>query len=225
MTIQKGQHLSLETEFKKGHIPWDKGIKRLDISGDRSPTKRPEVRKKLSKSLKQKQEDDPKYREWLSTQLKKYHWKKLGLNPWNKGIPCREETKRKIGEKNKINTKRNWQIQEYREKVIRNSLKALLKRPTKLEQKFIKFCKKYSLPFRYCGNGSLLVGYKNPDFVESNEKKMCIETANYYHHQGNWSQKRIEHFARYGWKCLVLWEEEFKDEQSLLNKIKVFING
>ena len=67
---------------------------------------------------------------------------------------------------------------EWNEKRIKAVLKGLLKRPTKLEQKYSEFYDKYDLPFKYCGNGSLLIGYKNPDFVESNGKKVCIEVAN-----------------------------------------------
>ena len=38
-------------QFKKGHIPWDKGMKRPDLLGDKNPSKRPEVVKKIKKSL------------------------------------------------------------------------------------------------------------------------------------------------------------------------------
>ena len=40
--------------FVKGHIPWNKGIKRLDIRGENNPARRLEVRDKISMALKGK---------------------------------------------------------------------------------------------------------------------------------------------------------------------------
>ena len=37
--------------FEKGHKPWNKGLKMPEISGDKNPAKRLEVRKKISKKL------------------------------------------------------------------------------------------------------------------------------------------------------------------------------
>jgi hypothetical protein len=48
---------------------------------------------------------------------------------------------------------------------------------------------------------------KIPDFYETNGKKICIEVANNYHHNEEWAKKRIEHFAKYGWKCLVFFAD------------------
>ena len=95
---------------------------------------------------------------------------------------------------------------------IENVFKANWKRPTSLEKRFIKIIEKYNLPYRYTGNGSFLIGYKNPDFVNTNGDKICIEVANHFHHQGNWAEKRIEHFAKWGWKCLIFWSKRNKSE-------------
>jgi len=119
-----------------------------------------------------------------------------------------------------------WTVPEWRETMIKKLIKGLLKRPTSLEKKFMKFIEKYNLPFSYCGNGSLLIGYKNPDFVECNGKKICIEVANRipYHHPKGYAKRRIEHFAKYGWKCIVIWDEELKNEKLLLEKIRNVLN-
>lgn len=37
-----------KSAFKKGQIPWNKGIEWEEMKGDKNPSKRPEVRKKLS---------------------------------------------------------------------------------------------------------------------------------------------------------------------------------
>jgi hypothetical protein len=92
------------------------------------------------------------------------------------------------------------------------SFKSQLKRSTDLEQKFIKFFTKNILPYKYVGDGSFLIDNKNPDFIHSDGKKVCIEVCNKYdkdYRFGSWkvyATERIKHFAKYGWRCIVLWD-------------------
>jgi len=149
-------------------------------------------------------------------------------------------TGREISEKTKIKLhnymKIQWNDNEYREKQLKLILKGTMKRPTNLESKFDnELFIPYKLPFNYCGNGSLLIGYKNPDYVESNDKKICLEVGNkieksikrkgrFYHSWQEYEQQRINHFAMYGWKCLCLWEDELSNKEKLLDKINKFLN-
>lgn len=100
----------------------------------------------------------------------------------------------------------NWQDPELRERRIRNTLKGLLKRPTSLEQRLIKFFTDYRLPFKYVGDGSFLIGYKNPDFINIDGRKICIEVSNSFFHRDKpeWAAKRRAHFEKYGWDCIIL---------------------
>ena len=65
--------------------------------------------------------------------------------------------------------------------------------------------------------GNFILGGNNPDFVNVNGEKICVETANRYHHQGDYEQKRIEHFAKYGWRCVVLFAD-FKSNKWIFDK-------
>jgi endogenous inhibitor of DNA gyrase (YacG/DUF329 family)/very-short-patch-repair endonuclease len=141
--------------------------------------------------------------------------------PW-KGKPRSKEQMEKL----RLKLKLLWQNKEYRERIIRNTLKAMFKRPTKLEQKFIKFFNENNLPFKYVGDGSFLIGYKNPDFIETNGRKICIEVSDEKFRinipketKEEYEQKRIKHFAKYGWKCLVLWEDELNNKNEIIQKI------
>lgn len=193
-------------------VPWNKG--KHHMQKEKHPLwnkPRPEnVKRKISKGLKKWY----KYHKHRKTMLGKHHSNK---------------TKQKIG----LKSKSLWQNPEYREKVIRNTLKGLLKRPTSLERKLIELIKKYNLPFKYCGNGSVIIGGFNPDFIECSGRKLLIETANRFHHSKNYEKQRYAIFAKYGFKTLFLWWDNFfidkygkitckNWEEKILNKIKKF---
>lgn len=161
-----------------------------------------------------------------------------GLIKWHKehehprgtlGKRHSEKTKQKI----KLKLKHLWKNPKYKEKVIRNTMKALFRRPTSLERKLIELIKKYKLPFKYCGDGSVIIGGFNPDFIECNGRKLLIETANRFHHPKNYEKQRYAIFAKYGFRTLFLWWDEFfidrygrkmrkNWEQDIINKIKFF---
>jgi len=85
--VEKGKHISLKTEFKKGNIPWNKGVPCTE-----------EHKKKISEAKKGK--TSWKKGTKVTNNSSKTKFKK-GNIPWNKGIPCSAETKRKIIEKEK----------------------------------------------------------------------------------------------------------------------------
>ena len=195
-------------------IPWNKG--KHHMQGKNHPLygrPRPEyVMKRMRKGLEK--------------------WKKSNkMIPWNKG-----KTNVYSAEANlirSIKSRRLWENENYRERVLKHSLKGLLKRPTSLEGKLIELIQRYDLPFRYCGNGSEIIGGFNPDFIETAGRKLLIETANRFHHPENYEKQRYAIFAKRGFRTLFLWWEDFftdkygrkmKEnwEQAVLDNIKLF---
>lgn len=119
----------------------------------------------------------------------------------------------------KIAALKRWKNKGYREKVIKNVMKALFNnRPTSLEKQMITIIKKNKLPFIYTGDGSFLVGYKNPDFIHIN-KKIAIEVANLFHHSKEYEPQRKKHFNNYGWQVFVFFEDNnhILDEEKILS--------
>ncbi len=108
---------------------------------------------------------------------------------------------------------------EFRERNIRNALSGLFKRPTSLERQMIDIVQKHNLPYKYVGDGSFLIGWKNPDFINVNGEKKCVEVANTFHHKENYPQKRIEHFEKWGWDCVVFRTDKL-NESEVLEKLK-----
>lgn len=129
-----------------------------------------------------------------------------------------------------------YDTKEYREKHLRSTLKALFERPTKLERQFIRFFKEHNLPFNYCGDGTLVINGRCPDFVENDGKKMVIEVADkfqkmlwdrrkYKSWQG-YEKNRIVFFKNFGWKCLTLWKDELENNpENVLDEVNEFIGG
>ncbi len=181
-------------------LPWNKG-KKMDK----------DYREKLSKSHMGKTSGN-KGKKQLSTSGNKNPAKRFEVREKLKKIML----KRSI-ENSKIG-KEKWKDMKYREKTIKAILKGLMKRPTSLEKQMIELIKKHSLPYKYTGDGSFLVGFKNPDFVNINGEKKLIEVGNVYHHQNDYENKRREHFAKYGWKSYIFIGNKF-DEAKVLRKL------
>jgi len=135
-----------------------------------------------------------------------------------------EEFRKKVSATSKM----RWQEKVYRENTIRAILRGLVKRPTSFEQKIIDLCEKYSLPFKYVGNGAVIINYVNPDFIATNNKKLLIETYCSFFHPTNYEEKRSERFAKCGYKTLFLNENDIESEkweEICLNKIRSFVEG
>jgi very-short-patch-repair endonuclease len=112
-----------------------------------------------------------------------------------------------------------WKNPSYREKTIVATLKHMSNRPTTFERKIINLCSKYRLPFVYTGDGRLLIGFKNPDFVcESN--KIVIEVfLNYFKIRDYGSLKKYmkirgNHFLKYGYSTIFINENDISDVDS-----------
>lgn len=183
--------------------------------GNKNPAKRLEVRKKISafhsnKKLSEKTKE--KIRIALTGNKNHFYGKKHTI---------------KARKNNSIKHKEWWKNPENRKKILNDDalekrLKGLFKRPTSLEQDFINFFEQNKLPFVYCGDGSLIIGFKNPDFYEINGKKICIETYNriFPPRKKNWSINKIKHFERYGWKCMVIEKNQLNNPETLVKEIR-----
>ena len=158
---------------------------------------------------------------------------KKGIAPWNKRLKGYLKG-RKItwGDKISKALKGRKQSQELIEKrrqaiwgkeryemQVKAILKGLMKRPTSLEKQMMSIIKKYNLPYKYTGDGSFLVGHKNPDFVNINGEKKLIEVANLQHHDQNYSRERSNYFKKWGWKSYIFRTDKL-DEEEILEKIE-----
>ena len=156
----------------------------------------------------------------------------LGKTAWNKdkkGIHLSPKTEF-TSEKAKV----MWQNPEYRNKIIRNTMKAQNKKPNKKEHQLNELLQKYfPNEFKYTGDGVNIIYGLCPDFTNCNSKKKLIELFGDYWHNDKqrnikwicteWGRKAI--YSQLGYDCLIIWEHELKDENKVVKKIKNFVGG
>lgn len=229
----KGKHWKLSEETKKKMS--------LSKMGDKNPAKKPDVREKLrEKTLEYIMEFGSPMKgkihsEETKLKIKLNHWSRKGYKPWNKGVKQWEFKRHPmLGKKHSKETKEKlsttmkhlWKNPELREKFIKCALKGLRKRPTSFEGKIICLINENNLPFEYVGDGKVIIGFRNPDFIHSGGKKLLIETYFSLFHQKNYEYTRSKFFSRYGFKSLFLNETDLMAEKwkdICLEKIKNFI--
>ena len=119
-------------------------------------------------------------------------------------------------------SKRLWKDKNYKIKWLNGMKNKIMIFPSSLEIKFIEIIKKYNLPFKYVGDGYTFIGGKCPDFIDFKNKKI-IEINGRYYHRNDKEEVRKNHFSKYGYKTIIIWEEELKDENKVIEKIIDFM--
>lgn len=173
----------------------------------------------------------------------------LGRIPWNKGLPKEKQPRYGIkATQQEIDKRRRKVLGQQRvprekrkchycnkEFIVKISSKKYLcshlcqiiavaypaqkNKPTKPELELLSFLH-FVCPnqWRYVGDGKFWISNMNPDFIKPNTN-MLIELFGEYWHKGENPQNRIDLFKKYGFNCLVIWENELKDKTTLETKI------
>jgi len=224
------------SESLKGKIPWNKG----KPWGD-------ETKKKNSDSRK-KQWQDPEYRtKTIKSQNEERRSPKgrKRLSDITKKIFQDPEARKKISASMKKNWQdpecRAKMIKALQERLYTSITKRKQSKTMKAKFKDPKFCERFFrnrgvLPnklelkvqdllnnlfpneYKYVGNFDTFIGGKCPDFINVNGQKKLIEVFGDYYHEDKDSQKRIDHFAKYGFKTSVIWESDIEENIGLVSK-------
>lgn len=184
-----------------------------------------EARRRMGES--RKGERNPFYGRHWSSEEKKTLRAKL------KGRHLHPETEIKKGQHISPNTELTrervqtwWQDPDYRARVIAGRLKN--RRPTGPEKKLIGIIERHNLPFKYTGNGSFILEGLNPDFIETDGRKIAIDVFGDYWHtlkadkESYTEDGRKAIFTKYGWHLIVLWEHEINtmDEREIVQLLR-----
>lgn len=137
----------------------------------------------------------------LFNPLRKSQYLRTSLRQSNCNVFTLPEVRKKLSKNNAM--KDPELVKRVYSKRLKKGYKSLPE--IRLEEVFCKL----NLPVRYVGDGSFWVRGKNPDFKVSGEKKVIEVTQyGYLKRDENWAAKRIAHFKRYGFKCLVIFYDK-----------------
>lgn len=153
-------------------------------------------------------------RNWMSITQKA---RKLGIQGLGTSVIQRERMKL-LNKDREFNQKR---------------LKALCRKPTLPERRLIEIIEENKLPYKYVGNGSFMIESLNPDFINIDGKKHIIEVFGRIWHDTllrdkDWKRSelgRVMVYNSYGFKTLIIWDDEMDNKKVIANKIKLFDKG
>jgi len=96
-----------------------------------------------------------------------------------------------------------------------------------ISEHFLDYILQINFPneWKFVGNGKVIIGNKNPDFINiKNKKKMIIELFGLYYHKKIHEKQKIEYFKKYGYKTLIIWVNELENIKELIRKISCFMD-
>jgi G:T-mismatch repair DNA endonuclease (very short patch repair protein) len=117
---------------------------------------------------------------------------------------------------------------EQRERLLPIFMKNRQKRPTAPERRFQELVTKYKLPYKYVGDGYTWIVGRCPDFLNVNGQKIVVEIFGHWWHNTTINklvrpeytlEATKSHYAKYGFNCIVIWEEELEDDKTVLAKL------
>ena len=180
----------------------------ITISGDKNPAKRPEVQKKivagLAKVKVQRCENISKGKKG------KPRYDSRGEN----NVAKRPEVRKKIKDNNAMK----------RKEVVAKQIQSGKAAPNFPERYLFNLVDSL-FPSEYMLNprGEVIrIGNKRPDIVNVNGQKKVIEHFGRQWHKPEDELKRIDFLKKFGFDCLVVWNEEFKDLETLRLKLLEF---
>ncbi len=152
------------------------------------------------------------------------HRRNISKSKLGKPLPKVSETLKRLYSEGKL-------ISPFKDKNIQKKCHQH-KIPNKPEKQMIKIIKENNLPFNYTGNGAIWFRGQNhsfnPDFLSKNPKHIIEIFGDYWHNLLRIKKRDIERigtYKKYGYKTLVIWENELKNPNQVIEKINKFVGG
>ncbi|MBU0958202.1 MAG: DUF559 domain-containing protein [Nanoarchaeota archaeon] len=205
--FQKGHKLNI------GRIHSKETIEKMRVS-QKGIKKKPHTKEwKINHSIRMKGIFNPMYG--------KNHTKKTKIKISNslKGNPSPMKGKIRMDIRGRNNPMANQKI---RLKAIKRSLLAQQLKPSKPEREMIKLIEMNNLNFDYVGDGKLIIGGFNPDFISKDNKKIIEIFSIYWHKLAKIKERdkrRLQTYFNKGFRTLILWSDEFDNPNNILKKV------
>ena len=194
--------------FKKGHTPWNKGLRGIHIS--------PKTEFKKGHIPHNKGKPHPYGHRWKKG---KHPSPRTEIKKGQHLSPSTEFTSEKM--------KKLFDTPEKKARMIRKLMQAMRKKPTKPEKKFMHFIEKHSIPLEYVGDGKFFIMEFNPDFVNKNMKIVVEVFGDYWHNLPQVKKRdarKLKIFEQNGWQMIIIWEHELKNENMIWEKLSPCFN-
>jgi very-short-patch-repair endonuclease len=116
-----------------------------------------------------------------------------------------------------------WKNKIFRKKLLKNS------NPNKPEKALNDiliqlFNNQYYLNVK----GKYVIGTKIPDFIDVKNKKIIEMFGDYWHNRPEIKlrdKRRLIEYKKFGYKTLIVWQEELKNKVQLIKKLNIFNKG
>lgn len=235
--IAKKVSKTKKIKYKEGlTVPWNKGKKRPPFSE--------EWRKNISQALKGRKPSKKAIKSLiLRNKLNNPMW-----NPKNVKKAVENRNYKEIARKTTLTKMKKGIFREYSKRMknnnlmkdpiinakvnknpryIKKRLNSLIKKPNNKEQILIDVINKNKLPYKYVGDGKIIIGTKNPDFLHYTDNKIIELFGDYWHTSKarcyeETERGRIKFFKKHGFDTLIIWEKELNNLHLVLKKIKLF---
>jgi len=120
-----------------------------------------------------------------------------------------------------------WKDKEYNTKMRKSRALKPNGQEKELNRILQRLCPKQ---YKFVGDLAFQIDGKNPDFINVNGQKKLIELFGDYWHskeitgrtRAEEEKQRKEHFAKFGWKTLIIWGSELKDKEEVIKRITDF---
>lgn len=122
--------------------------------------------------------------------------------------------------------KEQWRANNF--EVLKKMMLANCTSPNKPETSVLNILNElYPNEWKFTGDGQVIIDGLNPDFINTNGKKLIIEVFGDYWHRQNVkpyrvNEGRVDVYAQFGYKTLIIWERETKNKELLKQKIQEF---
>lgn len=139
--------------------------------------------------------------------------------------PAKHNKKTKLKISNSVRRYISGLSPEQQMERARRWIRAAMQKPNKYEQLLDEILQQYFPDqWRYVGMGDFSIDGKIPDFININGKKQVIELYGEHWHTPDEEVKRIEHFAKFGFKTIIIWASELDNVTLVVDKIKELSN-
>ena len=133
-------------------------------------------------------------------------------------------TRTRLIEANRLKALAQWRDPIKRERLIKSLIE--MRSPNNMELTVLRLLNdNFDNEWQFVGDGQLIIGGLSPDFVNVNGKKLIVEFFGRHWHKPQEEHFKQKVYARFGYRTLVIWSEELKDEGKLVSRISDWVKA